>query len=1139
MLIVTGYPANDAKVSVITERRSDGNSELPDLIRPSFTCLLLLWLAIASVPAAWAETWDITQAGEPGRPVSFTVEEGTWISVDVSPNGSTLVFDLLGDIYSLPAQGGEARLLRGGPALERQPRFSPDGRQIAFISDADGADNVWISDSDGERAKQLSAETLNRVSSPAWSSDGAYVAVTRVTTTVTEGFASALHLYHLAGGAGHILVPPPQPRNGVSEPVFTRDGSALFYTEDTFPGGLPNLRDANQPNYAIVRRNLASGASERIIQGYGSATTARISPDGRRIAFIRRIKDRTVLFVREISTGVETPVYDQLARDSQVLLGMNSGYGFYPGFSWFPDNRTVVIWGKGKLFRIDTATATADLIPFRVNAEHRIANALRFSRDVSPESFPVRAISGLTTSPATSPNGTRIVFSALGSLWRKVLPDGEPRRLTEAEEFEFDPQFSPDGREIAYVSWNDETGGALKVVAVGGGKGRTLYTSTGAVRGPVYSASADKLAFFIDEPSDLMGGYKATAGIYWIPARGGEAAFVVAGAWPVFAEDSGRLQYSRQEINPWGLSQDLHEVRLDGFDDRKLVTSTVGARDFVLSPNGQWLAYLQHGNIYLAPYFRTGSPVSMDATLDTPVRSMRVSRDSGWNLHWSSDSERVNWSLGSEYVSTPVERLFTGSAAAPRDTSQTELRTQIGLMARADPPLGSLALVNARIVTMQDDHVIESGTVLIEGNRIVAVGEDVAIPATAKQIDVAGKTVLPGLIDMHGHLTLYHRGLAPQKHAPYYAALAFGTTTNFDPSSGDLETARNTELVAAGRMVGPRLVGTGTIAPGYRGGSLHYPVDSLEDARGFARRKLALGFPALKSYMQPMRRQRQQLIRAAREQELMVFPEGEGNFYSQLTMILDGHTSIEHNNPAAHLYEDVLRLFSASGTAYTPTLVVTTGEIFGENYWFTATKPWEDPRIQTYVQNTLSSYSPFGGGAAQPPYVRGMISLHVDESLWESGVREVARSAKRASQAGVLVNAGSHGQIHGIGLHWELWLLAEGGMTPLEVLRTATMNPARTLGIDAQLGSIEPGKLADLIVLDGNPLENIRNSSTVRYTMVNGRLFDALTMNEIGNYDRPRTRFYWELPAYHGIDWNETFQGDDHSRFSGYPLHDH
>ena len=129
----------------------------------------------------------------------------------------------------------------------------------------------------------------------------------------------------------------------------------------------------------------------------------------------------------------------------------------------------------------------------------------------------------------------------------------------------------------------------------------------------------------------------------------------------------------------------------------------------------------------------------------------------------------------------------------------------------------------------------------------------------------------------------------------------------------------------------------------------------------------------------------------------------------------------------------------------------------------------------------------------------------------------------------VLVNAGGHGNIQGLDLHWEMWLLAEGDWDNHRVLRTGTINGATTLGLDKQIGTLEVGKLADLIVLDANPLENIRNTNTVRYTMVNGRLYDSLSMNEIGNYDRPRGKFFWELTDYKGIDWNEAWSGDDKS----------
>jgi imidazolonepropionase-like amidohydrolase len=284
-------------------------------------------------------------------------------------------------------------------------------------------------------------------------------------------------------------------------------------------------------------------------------------------------------------------------------------------------------------------------------------------------------------------------------------------------------------------------------------------------------------------------------------------------------------------------------------------------------------------------------------------------------------------------------------------------------------------------------------------------------------------------------------------------------------------------------------------------------------------RKVALGGTVFKSYRQPTRAARQQLIKAAREAGIMADVEGESHFYNNITMVLDGHTAVEHNFPVANYYDDVVQLMARAHSATTPTLIVAFGELMGENYMYQTTRAWEDPKLALYVPSINSGYSPLATPYAGPPHARGMTTINAADELWDIGFRAVARSMKKLDDAGVVVNSGSHGQIHGLDQHWEMWLMAQGGMSNLHVLRTSTLNGARTLALDREIGSLEAGKLADLIVLDRNPLEDIHNTNTVHYTMVNGRLYDALPMTEVGHYDRPRTRFYWELEDYHGIDW--------------------
>jgi hypothetical protein len=216
---------------------------------------------------------------------------------------------------------------------------------------------------------------------------------------------------------------------------------------------------------------------------------------------------------------------------------------------------------------------------------------------------------------------------------------------------------------------------------------------------------------------------------------------------------------------------------------------------------------------------------------------------------------------------------------------------------------------------------------------------------------------------------------------------------------------------------------------------------------------------------------------------------------------------------------------SHATSSNTPTLIVAFGELYGENFLYEKERAWEDPKVKTFAQEATSSYGALEVQGGAPVHSRNMTSIHVADELWDIGFRSVSRSIKKLDEAGVRINVGSHGEIAGLAMHWEMQLLAQGGMSNHRILRAATMNGATTLGFDKQLGSLEAGKLADLIVLDRNPLEDIRNSNSVRYTLLNGRLYDSATMNEIGNHPRPRSKFYWEMDDYKGIDWNSAWSG--------------
>jgi hypothetical protein len=234
---------------------------------------------------------------------------------------------------------------------------------------------------------------------------------------------------------------------------------------------------------------------------------------------------------------------------------------------------------------------------------------------------------------------------------------------------------------------------------------------------------------------------------------------------------------------------------------------------------------------------------------------------------------------------------------------------------------------------------------------------------------------------------------------------------------------------------------------------------------------------------------------------MMVVPEGGSLFEHNMTMVVDGHTGVEHSIPVAKGYEDVRQLWSSTKVGYTPTLIVGYGGLWGEQYWYAKTNVWEDQRLSTFVPRRIIDS-------------RSRRRTAAPDDEWNH--LNNARLAGDLLHRGVSVQLGAHGQREGLGAHWEMWMFAQGGMTPLEVIRCATLNGARYLGLDKDIGSLEPGKLADLAVLDGNPLENIRNTETVHYTVVNGRVFDAATMNEIGNHPHTRQPFFFQTPGNEG-----------------------
>lgn len=1057
-------------------------------------CLLsaFAWSTVFTINAQEKPKWNVNDPGGPFKQVSFTVNEGTWMNLDVSPDGKDIVFDLLGDIYTIPVTGGTAKPLRSGLAFEVQPRYSPDGKKILFTSDAGGGDNIWTMNRDGSGAKQITKETFRLLNNGAWTPDMQYIVARKHFTSTRSAGAGEIWMYHISGGNGLQLTARKNDQQDVNEPVVSPDGRYVYFSEDMYPGGFFQYnKDPNNQIFIIRRFDRDKGTIENVTGGPGGAVRPQLSNDGKTLAFIKRVRTKSVLYLRNLDSGEEWPIWDSLSKDQQEAWTI---FGSFVGFDWTPDDKYIIVWSNGKINKVDVTKANAVTnIPFTASVNQRVADVVRFKQNINPDNFNVNVI----RHAATSPDGKWIVFNALGYLWKKELPNGKPVRISSGKDFEFEPAFSPDGKFLVYTTWNDADAGSIYRVNLNGAAKPVKITSEkGIYRLPSFSADGSKIVFRREGSSDVLGpAYTAKPGIYIMPAQGGAQTFSTnRGDLPSFSKKGDRIYY---QVGG-GMNRNFASSKLDGSDEKIHLKSTYGSQ-FTLSPDENWVAFVDLHNVYIATFPVTGKTVDIGSTTaDFPVK--KVSRDAGINLHWNANGKQLHYTLGDQYYTINLEDRFEFVAGRPDSAFVIpEKGVAIGLQAKTDKPNGVVAFTNARIITMKGNEVIENGTIVVEGNLIKAVGRtnEVTVPAGAKLIDAAGKTIMPGFIDAHAHGGHFRTGITPQKHWPYYANLAYGVTTMHDPSANSEMVFAQSELIRTGQMVGPRVFSTGTILYG-ADGDFKAVINTIDDARSSLRRTKAFGAFSVKSYNQPRRDQRQMVIQAARELGMEVVPEGGSFFYHNISMVLDGHTTIEHNMPVAELHNDVIQLWKNSGTAYTPTLIVSYGAVSGEFYWYQHTNVWEKERLSRFTpRSVLDTRSRHRTMLPEEEYVNGHILL--------------SKQLKKLNDAGVTINMGAHGQLQGLGAHWEIWMMQQGGMTNHEALKTATINSANSLGFNDWIGSLETGKLADLLVMDKNPLENIRNTESIRYTMVNGRLYDAETMNEVGNYNTPRLKFHWEL----------------------------
>jgi Tol biopolymer transport system component len=1060
------------------------------------------------------------------RTVEFETSEGTWMSLDVSPDGETVVVELLGDLYAMPVTGGAATRITSGPAFDSQPRWSPDGKRIVFLSDRSGAENIWLCDPDGKNAKALTKGTNNLYASPEWTPDGNYIVVSR--TSGVLGSVYELWLIHKDGGSGAAMLRVPPPGPGVP-PAMNTLGAAFgkdprYIWVSRHRGGFGyNLQ---YPLWQLAIYDRQTGRIYTQTDVYGSAMRPVLSPDGKWLVYATRYDAETGLRLRDLATGDETWLLYPVTRDDQESRFTRD---LYPGASFTPDSRALIVSSGGKIRRVDVPSGRVTDIPFTAKVEQQLGPMVHVPIRVDTGDVLVRQI----RNAAPSPDGRRLAFSALDRLYVMDLPSGAPRRVTTDNVKEQVPAWSPDGQWLAYVTWTDQGGTVNKIRADGRSRPVRLTSDTAFYDTPVWSPDGQRIVAVKGPRAPRVAEHFAPGyELVWLPAAGGPATRISPiNAWgrPHFSRDANRIYIYE---GPEGLVS----MRYDGTDRRAHLKVTgytypgpgaepEPAGEILISPDSDRVVAQVGNYVYLVTLPLVGGQtptINVSDLSSAAFPAKRLTMIGGDFIGWTGDGRRAYWSIGRSFFrwdpavadsaekvktradSLRADSLKSDSAKALPDSVQKRLkarsdslaklpayepvRVDITLRTARDVPRGTVVLRGARIVSMKGDEVIENGDVVVTANRIVFVGPRAQAPPGAHVVDLAGKTIIPGFVDVHAH-PWPTWGIHETQVWKYLANLAWGVTTTRDPQTATTDVLTYADLVETGEILGPRIFHTG---PGV---FWDENFQSLDDARSALKRYSEFyRINTIKMYMTGNRKQRQWVIMAAKELGLMPTIEGGLDFKMNLTVVVDGYPGHEHSYPIMPLYRDAVQLIAESGITYTPTLLVSYGGPWSENYFYERFDIHDNAKVRRFVP-----HDEIDQRAERRPWFRD------NQYVFP----RIAGGANAILQAGGHVGLGGHGQMDGLGDHWELWAMAAGGMKNHDVLRVATMHGANAIGMEPDLGSLEPGKLADLIVLDGNPLEDIHNTNTVRYVMKNGRLYEGETLNEIWPRQRVLPRMWW------------------------------